>query len=57
MIIFIQAVKNPIWEEKTPLKILGQPQDIAEAILYLASPKAKFVTGSDWIIDGGYTAP
>lgn len=48
---------HPKWIEKTPLKTLGQPEDIAEAALYLAGPKSKFVTGADWIIDGGYTAP
>ncbi len=48
---------HPIWIEKTPMKIMGQPEDIAEAVLYLASPKSKYVTGADWIIDGGYTAP
>jgi NAD(P)-dependent dehydrogenase (short-subunit alcohol dehydrogenase family) len=48
---------HPTWIEKTPMKTMGQPEDIAEAVLYLASPKSKFVTGSDWIIDGGYTAP
>lgn len=48
---------HPIWAEKTPMKTMGNPEDIAEAILYLASPRAKYVMGSDWIIDGGYTAP
>lgn len=48
---------HPTWEGKTPMKTLGEPYDIAEAVLYLASPKAKFVTGSDWIIDGGYVCP
>lgn len=48
---------HPTWKEKTPQKTLGEPNDIAEAVLYLASPKAKFVTGSDWIIDGGYVCP
>lgn len=48
---------HPIWIEKTPMKTMGQPADIAEAVLYLASPKSKYVTGADWIIDGGYTAP
>lgn len=47
---------HPIWIEKTPMKTMGQPEDIAEAVLYLASPKSKYVTGADWIIDGGYTA-
>ncbi len=48
---------HPLWIEKTPMHTMGTPEDIAEAVLYLASPRAKYVTGSDWIIDGGYTAP
>lgn len=48
---------HPTWMGKTPIGMLGEPQDIAEAVLYLASRKAKFVTGADWIIDGGYVCP
>lgn len=48
---------HPGWIEKTPMKTMGQPQDIAEAVLFLAGPRSKYVTGSDWIIDGGYTCP
>lgn len=46
---------RPIWAKKTALKTMGEPLDIASAVVYLASNQAKFVTGSDWIIDGGYT--
>lgn len=48
---------HPIWIEKTPMKRMGQPEDIAEAVVFLAGPKAKYVTGADWLIDGGYTLP
>jgi NAD(P)-dependent dehydrogenase (short-subunit alcohol dehydrogenase family) len=34
----------------------GQPEDIAAAILYLASDEASFVTGVALPVDGGYTA-
>lgn len=37
----------------TPLKRLGQPQEIAAAILYLASPDAGFITGTVLHINGG----
>jgi NAD(P)-dependent dehydrogenase (short-subunit alcohol dehydrogenase family) len=39
-----------------PLGRVGEPGDIAYGILYLASDEAKFVTGSELVIDGGYTA-
>jgi NAD(P)-dependent dehydrogenase (short-subunit alcohol dehydrogenase family) len=39
-----------------PTGEMGQPSDIAEGILYLASDAAKFVTGSELVIDGGYLA-
>ena len=35
---------------------LGQPDEIAQAAVYLASDASKFMTGSDLLIDGGYTA-
>lgn len=39
-----------------PIGHMGDPEDIAYGILYLASDEAKFVTGSELVIDGGYTA-
>lgn len=43
-------------ESLQPLKRLGQPEEVAELVLFLASNKAKFITGSLQVIDGGYTA-
>ena len=39
-----------------PLGCMGEPDDIAYGIVYLASDESKFVTGSELVIDGGYTA-
>ncbi len=39
-----------------PLGHMGEPDDIAYGILYLASDESKFMTGSELVIDGGYTA-
>lgn len=39
-----------------PIGHVGQPEDIAYGILYLASDESKFTTGSELVIDGGYTA-
>jgi NAD(P)-dependent dehydrogenase (short-subunit alcohol dehydrogenase family) len=35
---------------------LGQPDEVAQAALFLASDAASFVTGADMLVDGGYTA-
>lgn len=39
-----------------PIGRLGQPQEIAEAVLWLSSPAASFVTGHNMAVDGGYVA-
>jgi NAD(P)-dependent dehydrogenase (short-subunit alcohol dehydrogenase family) len=39
-----------------PIGHVGEPEDIAWGIVYLASDEASFVTGSELVIDGGYTA-
>lgn len=39
-----------------PIGHVGEPSDIANGVLYLASDESKFVTGSELVIDGGYTA-
>ncbi|NHO33776.1 glucose 1-dehydrogenase [Acetobacter fallax] len=39
-----------------PIGHLGEPDDIAYGILFLASDESKFMTGSELVIDGGYTA-
>lgn len=39
-----------------PLGHIGEPDDIAWGCVYLASDEAKFVTGAELVIDGGYTA-
>ncbi|RUU57469.1 SDR family oxidoreductase [Mesorhizobium sp. M2C.T.Ca.TU.002.02.1.1] len=44
------------WIDMTPMGRLGTPQEIASAILFLASPASSYVTGAILSIDGGYTA-
>lgn len=43
-------------ERLHPVGHVGAPEDIAAGIAYLASDDARFVTGSELVIDGGYTA-
>jgi len=42
--------------ERQPLGRLGRPEEIARAVLYLASPEADFVHGTCLVIDGGFSA-
>ena len=41
---------------RIPLGRIAQPEDIAYAALYLASDESSFVTGSELVIDGGFTS-
>ena len=59
---------NPLWQmvgheagknfigSRHPIGHMGEPADIAEAVLYLASDRSKFVTGSELVADGGITS-
>ena len=40
-----------------PARALGEPQDIAHAMLFLASPAARYITGQTIVVDGGSTLP
>lgn len=42
-------------KEKHPLR-LGEPVDVANCVLFLASDEARFVTGASLVVDGGYTS-
>jgi len=43
-------------EDKTPLGRLGTPEDIAQAVTFLLSSRASFITGIDLVVDGGWIA-
>lgn len=42
--------------QATPLQRLGKPADIANAALFLASDESSYITGSELVIDGGFSA-
>nr|WP_298898060.1 glucose 1-dehydrogenase [uncultured Altererythrobacter sp.] len=42
-------------EEVIPMHRLGEPEDIANCVLFLASDEARYVTGAEFVVDGGYT--
>lgn len=44
------------WIDRTPMRRLGEPFEVADAVLFLASDAASFITGTILVVDGGYTA-
>ncbi len=44
------------WQSKSPLGRLGEPEDVADACLFLASPAARWITGQELVVDGGVMA-
>lgn len=45
-----------VWGAKHALGRLGEPEEIASAAVFLASADSSFMTGTDLLVDGGYTA-
>lgn len=41
---------------KVPVRRIGEPEDVAEAVVWMSSDRAGFVTGSVYTVDGGYSA-
>jgi len=42
--------------KQVPMGRIGDPQDVAHAVLFLASDESSYITGAELVIDGGYTA-
>jgi NAD(P)-dependent dehydrogenase (short-subunit alcohol dehydrogenase family) len=42
--------------DRTPLQRVGQPDEIAPAVLFLASDASRFITGHTLVVDGGFSA-
>ena len=54
--ILIDDASREAQMERTPLGRLGQSEDVANGVLFLASDESSFMTGSELVIDGGLTA-
>jgi NAD(P)-dependent dehydrogenase (short-subunit alcohol dehydrogenase family) len=42
--------------QRTPMRRFGTPEEVANVVLFLASPAAAYVTGQTWLVDGGWSA-
>ncbi len=42
------------WEDSIPLQRLGKPEEFADLVVFLASERASYITGTSIQIDGGY---
>ena len=54
--ILADPERNQRWISGTPLGRRGEPEDVAYGVLFLASDESSFMTGSELVIDGGWTA-
>jgi NAD(P)-dependent dehydrogenase (short-subunit alcohol dehydrogenase family) len=50
-----RAKWEPVFAPHHMLNRVGEPEEVASAILYLCGEGASFVTGADLLVDGGYT--
>jgi len=54
--ILADPERSQKWANDTPLGRRGVPEDVAYGVLFLASDESSFMTGSELVIDGGFTA-
>lgn len=52
----VQGATKEELDAMHPIGHMGDPEDVAYAVLYLASDESKFMTGSEMVLDGGLTA-
>jgi|GEM_PF-5069630 len=57
LISFIKDENHPmtqVWKKRIKLNYFGQADDVAKAVLFLASDDSSYITGQQTVVDGGY---
>ena len=54
---FVPDHVKDVWRDKIPMGRQGYPEELKGAFLYLASNASSYTTGTDIVVDGGYTRP
>lgn len=52
----VRSAMQPVWDVNKPLKRIGRPTDVAQAVLFLASDRSAQITGTVLAVDGGISA-
>jgi 3-oxoacyl-[acyl-carrier protein] reductase len=50
---------SKLWEaivKENPFRRLGTPEEVADVVVFIASPRSSFVTGANILVDGGATS-
>ncbi len=53
--ILSEAMMDEVVKKMIPAKRIGQPEEVADAVLFFASPASGFITGQVLVVDGGFT--
>lgn len=53
---FVQKDYRDLWVSQTPMKRMGTPEELAGGVIYLLSDSASYTTGTNLVMDGGFTS-
>jgi 3-oxoacyl-[acyl-carrier protein] reductase len=53
--VLSEAMMDEVVKKMIPAKRIGQPEEVADAVLFFASPASGFITGQVLVVDGGFT--
>jgi NAD(P)-dependent dehydrogenase (short-subunit alcohol dehydrogenase family) len=54
LIEILTSARLKILSNAVPLGRLGTPDEVAKAVVFLASDDASYITGTEWFVDGGF---